>query len=60
MIVKYLKSYDNSFKKIDKAVQIKAISAIDDLLDFIKTRQKPEGLGLKRFLTISNSQKAFP
>ena len=48
MIINYLKSYDRSFKKLDRSVQEKVVSAIDSLLDFIKTRQKPEGLGLKK------------
>ena len=48
MIINYLKSYDRSFKKLDRSVQEKVVFAIDSLLDFIKTRQKPEGLGLKK------------
>ena len=48
MIINYLKSYDRSFKKLDHLIQERAISAIDSLLDFIQTRQKPEGLGLKK------------
>lgn len=48
MIINYLKSYDRSFKKLDRSIQEKAISAIDSLLEFIQTRQKPEGLGLKK------------
>lgn len=48
MIINYLKSYDRSFKKLDKPVQEKVVLAIDSLIDFIKTRQKPEGLGLKK------------
>jgi len=48
VIINFLKSYDRSFKKLDRLVQKKAIFAIDSLLDFIKTRQKPEGLGLKK------------
>lgn len=48
MIINYLKSYDRSFKKLDVPVQEKAVYAIDSLLDFIETRQKPEGLGLKK------------
>lgn len=48
MIINYLRYYDRSFKKLDSPIQEKAISAIDSLIDFIKTRQKPEGLGLKK------------
>ena len=48
MIINYLRSYDRSFKKLDRSVQEKVVFAIDSLLDFIKTRQKPEGLGLKK------------
>lgn len=48
MIINYLKSYDRSFKKLDNPTQKKAIFAIDSLLEFLKTRQKPEGLGLKK------------
>lgn len=48
MVINYLKSYDRSFKKLDRPVQEKAVSAIDSLIDFIKTHQKPEGLGLKK------------
>lgn len=48
MIINYLKSYDRSFRKLDGHIQEKTILAIDNFLDFIKTRQKPEGLGLKK------------
>lgn len=48
MIVNYLSSYDRSFKKLDTSIQEKTISAIDSLLEFIETRKKPEGLGLKK------------
>lgn len=48
MIVNYLSSYDRSFKKLDPSIQEKTISAIDSLLEFIETRKKPEGLGLKK------------
>lgn len=48
MVINYLKSYDRSFKKLDKPLQEKAILAIDAFLDFLKTHQKPEGLGLKK------------
>lgn len=48
MIINYLTSYDRSFKRLDRQIQDKAILAIDGLLKFIETRQKPEGLGLKK------------
>ncbi len=48
MTINYLKSYDRSFRKLDRAVQEKAIFAIDNLIEFLKTRQKPAGLGLKK------------
>jgi Txe/YoeB family toxin of Txe-Axe toxin-antitoxin module len=48
VVVRYLNSYDRSFKKLDRTVQERAIGAIDGLLGFFKTRQKPEGLGLKK------------
>ena len=33
---------------MDKVAQERTIRAIDGLLEFFKTRQKPEGLGLKK------------
>lgn len=48
MIINYLTSYDRSFKRLDRQIQDKAILAVDGLLKFIETRQKPEGLGLKK------------
>lgn len=48
MIVNYLNSYNRSFKKLDRVTQEKTVLAIDGLLRFFKTRQKPEGLGLKK------------
>lgn len=48
LIINYLKSYDRSFKKLDRAIQEKTISAINGLIDFLRTHQKPEGLGLKK------------
>ena len=48
MLINYLKSYDRSFKRLDKPVQEKTIAAIESMLEFFKTRQKPEGLGLKK------------
>lgn len=47
-VINYLKSYDRSFKKLDNALQEKTSSAIDSFLNFLRTRQKPEGLGLKK------------
>lgn len=48
MIISYLKSYDRSFGKLNGHLQGKTVLAIDCFIDFIKTRQKPEGLGLKK------------
>lgn len=48
MIIKYLTSYNRSFKKLDRPTQEKTSSAIDSLLRFFKIRQKPIGLGLKK------------
>ncbi len=48
MIIRYLKSYDRSFRKLDRPQQEKVILAVDGLLQFIESRQKPEGLGLKK------------
>lgn len=48
MTINYLKSYDRSFKKLKSPLQEKAIFAIDSLLEFFQTRQKPEGLSLKK------------
>lgn len=48
MTINYLTSYDRSFKKLDPPLQEKTVMAIDSFLDFIQTRQKPEGLGLKK------------
>lgn len=48
MIINYLNSYDRSFKKLDRAIQEKTIFAIDNFLNFLKTLQKPKGLGLKK------------
>ncbi len=43
-----IKSYDRSFKGLNKIIQDKTISALDALIDFLKTGQKPKGLGLKK------------
>lgn len=48
MIINYLRSYDRSFKKLDRPLQEKTLYAIDGLLEFLRTSQKPEGLGLKK------------
>lgn len=48
MVINYLTSYDRSFKGLDRATQEKTVLAVDKFLDFIKTRHKPEGLGLKK------------
>ncbi|MEK6728189.1 MAG: hypothetical protein AABY28_05930 [Candidatus Omnitrophota bacterium] len=48
MTINYLKSFDRSFKRMDRAIQGKAISAIDALMEFLRNHQKPAGLGLKK------------
>lgn len=48
MIINYLKSYDRSFRKLEVSVRKRAVCAIDDFLSFLTTKQKPEGLGLKK------------
>ncbi len=48
MDIHFLKSYDRSFRKLERPIQEKTILAVDSLLDFFYTRQKPEGLGLKK------------
>lgn len=48
MTINYLKSYDRSFKRLDRATQEKAFSAIDALIEFLSTHQKPAGIGLKK------------
>lgn len=48
MLINFLKSYDRSFKRLNRPLQEKTIYAIDSLLEFLRTRQKPEGLGLKK------------
>lgn len=48
MLVEYLASYDRSFKKLSVDRQTGAIEAIDRLLDYFATGQRPHGLGLKR------------
>ena len=48
MTINYLRSYDRSFKKLERHLQENTALAIDNFLDFIQSRQKPEGLGLKK------------
>lgn len=48
MTINYLKSYDRSFKRLDRAIQEKTISAIDVLIEFLSSHQKPAGIGLKK------------
>lgn len=48
MRLNYLKSYDRSFRKLTSPQQENVIKAIDPLIEFIKTGEKPEGLGLKK------------
>ena len=48
MVVEYLASYDRSFRKLPHAAQTHTEKAIDRLLDYFLTGQRPHGLGLKR------------
>ena len=48
MTVEYLASYDRAFRKLPTATQHQTITAIDRLLDYFLTGQRPHGLGLKR------------
>ncbi|MDO8747630.1 MAG: hypothetical protein Q7J72_00725 [Candidatus Omnitrophota bacterium] len=48
VVINYLSSYDRSFKKLDVPAQRKTVSAINNFLSFLGSRQKPEGLGLKK------------
>lgn len=48
MRVEYLASYDRSFKKLAGHRQADTIDAVDRLLDYFATGQRPYGLGLKR------------
>ena len=48
MHVEYLGSYDRSFRKLPAPLQERAIHAVDALLDYFQTGQRPHGLGLKR------------
>ena len=48
MLVEYLASYDRSFTRLSVDRQTGAIEAIDRLLDYFSTSQRPHGLGLKR------------
>jgi mRNA-degrading endonuclease RelE of RelBE toxin-antitoxin system len=48
MVVEYLASYDRSFRRLPRTTQAHTIRAIDRLLDYFVTGQRPHGLGLKR------------
>ena len=48
MRVEYLASYDRSFRKLPTSSQTRTVQAIDRLLDYFLTGQRPHGLGLKR------------
>ena len=48
MTVEYLASYDRAFRKLPAATQHQTATAIDRLLDYFLTGQRPHGLGLKR------------
>ena len=48
MLVNYLASYDGSFHKLQINAQHSTIEAIDRLLDYFQTGQRPHGLRLQR------------
>ncbi len=48
MRVEYLSSYDRSFQKLPSAIQHRTYEAIEALLTYFSTGQRPHGLGLKR------------
>ena len=48
MKVEYLSSYDRSFRKLPVPLQSQVIAALDRLLDYFATGQRPVGLGLRR------------
>ena len=48
MAVEYLASYDRAFRTLPAATQRQTATAIDRLLDYFLTGQRPHGLGLKR------------
>ena len=48
MVVEYLASYDRSFRTLPHAIQSHTVEAINRLLDYFSTGQRPQGLGLKR------------
>jgi mRNA-degrading endonuclease RelE of RelBE toxin-antitoxin system len=48
MTVHYLSSYDRSFKKLPGTLRQNVIDAIDSLLTFFQTGQRPLGLGLRQ------------
>lgn len=47
MRVEYLSSYDRTFRKLPTKTQTQVIHAIDRLLTYFQTRQRPAGLGLR-------------
>lgn len=48
MRIDYLSSYDQSFKRLSRKEQERAIGAIDNLIEAIKDGKRPKGLGLKK------------
>ena len=48
MHVDYLASYDRAFRKLPASIQDRTVEALDALLDYFQTGQRPHGLGLKR------------
>lgn len=48
MRVEYLGSYDRALRKLPRNTQHDTARAIDCLLDYFRTGQRPHGLGLKR------------
>ena len=49
MQVRYLASFEKSFDNLSQENRIKVDEAVDELLDFFMTRQRPsKGLGIKK------------
>ena len=48
MNIEYLSSYDRSFRKLSPSTQAQTIAAVDQLLAYFATGQRPLGLGLRR------------
>ena len=48
MKYRYLSSFDRSFEKLPSEKQAAAEEAVAHLLGFFRTREKTEGLGLKK------------